>query len=424
MENEDQYGRPRLKRKPFGQMAESPKENTAQPAAEQPAQTDTPQPGAVPPDKQPEQTAASPSQIRPARQERPDRPDRRHDRRPSRTSEPRRDRQGSARPAMRQDRQTFERSTRGTKVVPRNDSIKLSVVIPAYNEEGNIAPLMEQFKAFFSNLPYRAEMILVDDGSTDKTPQRLREAQLQYSWLKVYTHRINLGLTAALETGISKAGGNIICFYPADLQYHASDIAKMVAKIDAGCDVVTGKKQGNYGLRSIASFIYNWLSRRLFKVKVHDLNSVKAFKKEVTGCFIYRRGWHRYMIVMAAGAGYKIEEIPVKLYPRKSGKSKFGIWRLPAGLLDLISVKLQLSFSTKPLLLFGSAGMISCILGFLIGLVAIYLRFIEHSGFRPLLYLVILLIVSGLLLFFGGFLGELIVSVKEEIRRTKETKNS
>jgi dolichol-phosphate mannosyltransferase len=183
--------------------------------------------------------------------------------------------------------------------------------------------------------------------------------------------------------------------------------------------VVTGWKEGGYGLKSIGSFIYNLLSRVLFKVNVHDLNSVKAFKKEVTDCFTYRRGWHRYIVVMAAQHGYVIDEVKVKLYPRRSGKTKFGFWRLPLGFLDLLSVKFQLAFTKKPLLFFGSAGLISMILGFLIGLVAIYLRVIENAGFRPLLYLVILLMVSGLLLFTIGFLAELIVSIKEDFKRPK-----
>ena len=298
--------------------------------------------------------------------------------------------------------------------------VKLSVIIPAYNEVENIGPLLEQFNELFSKLPYRAEMIYVDDGSTDRTLIRAKEGQLNYPWLKVYSHRINRGLTAALETGFSKAGGKILCFYPADLQYHANEIPKMISKIDSGVDIVTGWKQGRYGLKSLGSFIYNKLSRWLFKIEVHDLNSIKAFKKEIVGSFAYRTGWHRYIIVMAAQAGYSVDEVRVKLYPRKSGKSKFGFWCLPAGFLDLLSVKFQLSFTKKPLLFFGSAGLISGILGVLIGLLALYMRFFLNSGYRPLLYAVILLVTSGLMLFAIGFLAELIVSIKDDIKQQKK----
>jgi glycosyltransferase involved in cell wall biosynthesis len=297
--------------------------------------------------------------------------------------------------------------------------LKLSVVIPAYNEEGNVEELLSQFDQVFRNLPYKSEMIFVDDGSTDRTLVKAKDSQGRYKWLKVYSHRSNMGLTAALETGFAKASGKIICFYPADMQYHANEIPKMVSKLDSGSDIVAGWKQGRYGLKSPGSFIYNKLSRWIFNVRVHDLNSIKAFKREVAGCFAYRKGWHRYMVVMAAQAGYRVDEVKVKLYPRKSGKSKFGFSQLPLGFLDLLSVKFELSFTKKPLLLFGSVGLIFGFLGLVIGLIAIYLRVVEHTGYRPLLYAVILLMVSGLLLFAIGFLAELMVSVKEELHKKR-----
>jgi len=318
-----------------------------------------------------------------------------------------------------QKRQPRKTTTRNQTKPGRPGVVKLSVVVPAFNEESNVAPLMEQFKQLFSKLPYRAELICVDDGSTDKTSIRLKEEQLKIPWLKVFTHRVNRGLTTALKTGFSEAVGKILCYYPADLQYHANELPKMISKIDSGADIVTGWKQGSYGLKSIGSFVYNTLSRWLFNVKVHDLNSIKAFKKEIREHFGYLSGWHRYMVVMAAGEGYVVDEVRVKLYPRRSGKSKFGFWRLPKGFLDLLSVKFQLSFTKKPLLFFGSAGLISGLLGFIVGLVALYYRFVQNIGYRPLLYAVILLVVSGLMLFTIGFLAELIVSIKEDINKRK-----
>lgn len=410
MATDEQYGRPRTKRKPLSiekPAGESKPENLAE-------------------EKVSEHVDKKDKAITPiTREERIGKPPVKKERtaRPSvRTGEVRKDRKYRSGKSTRSDkngryekRAKSERFTKQRKTAP----LKLSVVIPAFNEEENISPLLEQFNNLFSNLPYRAEMILVNDGSTDKTLIRAKEGQLHYPWLSVYSHRFNRGLTIALMTGFSKANGKIICFYPADLQYHADEIPRMISRIDSGVDIVTGWKKGGYGLKSIGSFTYNLLSRLLFRIKVHDLNSIKVFKKEVTECFTYRRGWHRYMIVMAARYGYTIDEVKVKLYPRRSGKTKFGFWRLPLGFLDLLSVKFQLSFTKKPLLFFGSAGLISMILGFVIGLVAIYLRVIAHAGFRPLLYLVILLLVSGLLLFTIGFLAELIVSVKEDINRRK-----
>jgi hypothetical protein len=182
-----------------------------------------------------------------------------------------------------------------------------------------------------------------------------------------------------------------------------------------GDDIVTGWKKGSYGMKSFVSFFYNALSRWLFKIKVHDLNSVKAFRKEVLEDLPLRKDWHRYLVVMAAEKGFRVGEVRIPLYPRKYGKSKFGIWRIPIGVLDLFSVKFQVSFMRKPMLFFGSIGLISLFLGFLTGIVALYLRIFQHEGFRPVLYLVILLVLSGLSLFALGFLAEAIVSLREEI---------
>jgi len=418
VESEHQFGRRPLKRKV---MMPKKADETAQPEVEEKLSGTG-------------VTGATTESAKPVPETRPDSQDSRPVDRPKQAFKP------EGRP-RRNQRDKGERSDRGDRSdrpkrqdLPRRSPkppvsdhreqkkfgvIKLSVVIPAYNEEQNVAPLLSQFGQLFSKLPYKAELIFIDDGSLDRTLVKVRELQSNYPWLKVYSHQINRGLTIALETGFAKATGKMICFYPADLQYHADEIPKLVSKLDSGADVVTGWKHGNYGLKAFGSFIYNRLSRSLFNVKVHDLNSIKAFKREVSECFTFRRGWHRYMIVMAAQAGYKIDEVKVKLYPRKSGKSKFGLTQLPLGFLDLLSVKFELSFTKKPLLFFGTAGLITGFLGFVTSLVALYMRYIKHDGFRPLLYAVILLLVSGLLLFAIGFLAELIVSIKDDISRQK-----
>ena len=297
-----------------------------------------------------------------------------------------------------------------------DERIKVSIVVPAYNEVENIAPLMEHFSNMFSESKLSGEVILVDDGSTDKTFLKAKECQGKYSFLKVAVHRRNRGLTDALMTGFSMARGKIFVFWPADLQYLPEEIPRLVERIDDGYDVVCGWKRGSYGIKRIVSFIYNLLSRIVFRVKVHDLNSVKAFRREIVDDIPWRRDWHRYMVVMAADKGYKIGEVKVKLYPRLSGQSKFGFWRIPIGFLDLLSVKFQLSFMKKPLLLFGFLGLILIFLGIVTGGVAVYLRVAKNEGLRPLLYLVILLVLSGISFFALGFLAEAIVSLKDEIR--------
>jgi glycosyltransferase involved in cell wall biosynthesis len=297
----------------------------------------------------------------------------------------------------------------------KENSYKISVVVPAYNEQENIPPLLENFEKMFRESKLEGEVLLVDDGSTDKTLELARESEKKYPFLKTLTTKTHQGLTSALQKGFDSARGDIYLFWPADLQYMPEDIPKFIQKMKEGNDIVTGWKKGSYGIKSFVSLFYNTLSRWLFKIKVHDLNSVKAFRKEVLEGLPLRKDWHRYMVVMAAEKGFKVDEVRIPLYPRKYGKSKFGIWRIPIGVLDLFSVKFQVSFMRKPMLFFGSIGMISLFLGFLTGIVALYLRIFQHEGFRPVLYLVILLVLSGLSLFALGFLAEAIVSLREEI---------
>jgi len=302
------------------------------------------------------------------------------------------------------------------KKTSSSNEIDVSIIVPAYNEEKNIPLLAEKFSQMFNQSKIKGEVILVDDGSTDGTLEEAKECGGRYDFLRVTSHRTNQGLTAALSTGFSQARGSIFVFYPADLQYDPADIPRMVDKINEGKDIVTGWKQGRYGTKRFVSVIYNWLSRKLFKVKVHDLNSVKAFKREVVEDIPLRRDWHRYMVVLAADRGFKVGEVKVNLYPRRFGKSKFGgFWRIPIGVLDLISVKFQISFMKKPMLLFGSIGLILFLLGLISGAVALYMRLVLGQGFRPLLYLVILLVLSGLTFFVLGFLAEAIVGVREKV---------
>ncbi len=298
----------------------------------------------------------------------------------------------------------------------------VSVIIPACNEEQNIPLLIEEFKKHIPKWKFKCEVIIVDDGSTDKTYTVAKDYTKKCKFLKVLKHRKNFGITQALLTGFEIAKGDIYVFFPADLQYEVKEIEKLVDPIiEDKADIVTGWKQGKYEKKFVSS-VYNYLSRKIFKVPVHDLNTIKAFKKEVVDDVIWRKDWHRYMVVIAYYKGYRVKEVKVKLFPRRYGKSKFGFWRIPIGVLDLISVKLLLSFAKKPMLLFGSIGGTFILLGFLIGLTAVILRVFFQIGFRPLLYLVILLIVSGLILFVIGFLGEQILLIKDELENLKRKK--
>jgi hypothetical protein len=164
------------------------------------------------------------------------------------------------------------------------------------------------------------------------------------------------------------------------------------------------------------SSVYNGLCRWLFGVRVTDLNAVKAYRREVALSVPPRPDWHRFMVVIGAADGFRVTERPVTLLPRRAGRSKFGLGRIPVGVLDLLSVWFQLRFGRKPLLFFGLSGMILFLIGFLAGVAAFVLRFGFGYGFRPLLYLVITLVVSGIALFGFGFVGEMIAGSREEMR--------
>ena len=225
----------------------------------------------------------------------------------------------------------------------RQRLIKVSVVVPAHNEGDNIPVLLTQFDQLFSTLPYRTEMIIVDDGSEDETWREIEKGMDSYPWLRTCQHRSNEGITSALATAIARSRGEIICFYPADLQYHAEELPKLVAAIDSGSDLVTGWRQGDYGLRTFGSVIYNSLSRIMFGVDVHDLNSIKAFRSEVSVCISDKPRSHMFMVAIAAHYGFKITEVKVVLHPRIHGRSRFYPGRLPGGLFTMCVVKLRMT---------------------------------------------------------------------------------
>src|SRR4029079_10126996 len=167
--------------------------------------------------------------------------------------------------------------------------------------------------------PGKYEVIVIDDGSVDDTWAVLERLMRQYPFLRAARHRSRRGIAEALRTGYLHSRGSVLVFYPADLQYKPDDIPRLVAPSLAGApDIVTGYKEGKYE-KAFVSGIYNGLSRSLFKVGVRDLNSVKAYRREVVDTLPNRPDWHRYMVVMAVADGFSVSEVPVPLYPRNAG---------------------------------------------------------------------------------------------------------
>lgn len=297
----------------------------------------------------------------------------------------------------------------------RRGPVDVSVLVPAKDEAENLAEFLRLCAEALGAAPFSFEVVVVDDGSRDRTGAILEELRAAYPFLTIVSHPRQRGIADALRSAGDAARGDVFVFYPADLQYLPEDIPSLVAPILEGrADIVTGTKQGKYE-KAFVSGVYNTLCRWLFGVRVTDLNSVKAYRREVMHHVPLRPDWHRYMVVIAAAEGARLTSLPVPLYPRRAGVSKFNWKRIPVGVLDLLSVWFQLRFGRKPLLFFGGAGAILFLVGFLAGVVALILRFGYGIGFRPLLNLVETMVISGIALFGFGFVGEMIAGMREDI---------
>ena len=305
-------------------------------------------------------------------------------------------------------------------LVPTSAStVDVSVLVPAKDEAGNLELFMQLCDATFRTRTERYEVIVIDDGSTDNSWALLVSLAERYSFLKPVRHRVRRGIAEALRTGYHHASSDILVFYPADLQFKPEDIPRLVAPILAGdSDMVTGYKEGKYN-KAFVSGIYNKLSRSLFDVPVRDLNNVKAYRREIMQALPMRPDWHRYMIVLAHANGYSVSEVPMPLYPRHSGASKFGFSRIPIGVLDMLSVWFELRFGQKPLLAFGMLGAALFAFGFLVGIVAVGVRLFGGVGYRPLLTLVETCLLLGSVFFATGLLSEQIAGQRAEVRELR-----
>jgi glycosyltransferase involved in cell wall biosynthesis len=296
------------------------------------------------------------------------------------------------------------------------ETLDVSVLVPAKDEAANLPEFVRLCAEALEPAPFTFEVVIVNDGSRDESAGVLRELARTHPFLRVVTHRRQRGIADALRSAGDVARGDIFVFYPADLQYLPADIPALVSPIlENRADIVTGTKQGKYE-KAFVSSVYNRLCRWLFGVAVTDLNSVKAYRREVMLGIPLRPDWHRYMVVIAAADGYRLTSLPVPLHPRRAGTSKFTWRRIPVGIFDLFSVWFQLRFGRKPMLFFGLGGAALFLIGLLAGVVALVLRFVFDFGFRPLLNLVETMVISGIVLFAFGFLGELVAGLQEETR--------
>jgi len=298
---------------------------------------------------------------------------------------------------------------------------EFAVIIPAYNEAANMSDLFAELSDTFDQFSLNGEVVLVDDGSDDGTSEAARKAAAAsgLSRVSILRHRNNRGKTAAIVTAARATRAPVLVLFDADLQHATDEIPRFLQAIEAGHDLVAGRKVGAYSKRFVSS-VYNRLSRLIFRIPVHDLNSMKAFRRSVLDDLRLRQDWHRYLAVLAHARGYRVGEIDIELLPRRHGESKYsGRRRILVGTLDLLAVWFQLVFSRKPMLFFGLTGFTLFALGGIVGLAALYLRFVAGTGFRPLLTLVTLLLILGGLLFVAGLIAELVAALREEVEELR-----
>jgi glycosyltransferase involved in cell wall biosynthesis len=290
----------------------------------------------------------------------------------------------------------------------------LTITVPIYNEEANIAPLYEKIRAAMDLLGKTWELVLVDDGSHDGSPALLDAIAEKDERVTVVHFARNYGQTAAMMAGMDYARGDIVIPMDGDLQNDPADITKLLAKLDEGFDVVSGwrkDRQDHAIKRNLPSRLANALISRVSGVHLHDYGcSLKAYRREVLdGVKLYGE-MHRFVPIYAAWNGARVTEIPVTHHPRLHGESKYGLERVVKVVLDLLVVKFLFRYSGKPIYVFGGFGLLSIILGFLAGVWAIVLKLFWDTSFSrtPLPLLCVFLGAVGVLSILMGLLAEML----------------
>jgi len=292
----------------------------------------------------------------------------------------------------------------------------LSVVVPLFDEEVNLSQLYARIKPVMEDLSKSYEIIFVDDGSSDDSFSILEDLHTKDKTIKVIQLRRNFGKASALSAGFKYASGKVIITMDADLQDDPKEIPNFVKKLDEGYDLVSGwrfKREDPFS-KTISSRLFNYLTSIFTGVRVHDFNcGFKAYRKEVIKDVSLYGELHRYIPVLAYWRGFKIGEIRVRHHPRIYGKSKYGIRRLFRGLTDLVTVIFLTKYMTKPLHLFGAIGVLVFLIGLIINIYLLFIKFLgEGIGDRPLLLLGVLLTVIGFQIISTGLIGEMIAGTK------------
>jgi glycosyltransferase involved in cell wall biosynthesis len=299
----------------------------------------------------------------------------------------------------------------------------ISVVIPVFNEEGNILLLHEKLLAVLKNLGRDYEIIFIDDGSTDDTLNRLRPLCKNHPSTKVISFLRNYGQTAALSAGIDFSKGKIIIPMDGDLQNDPEDIVPLLRKIEEGYDVVSGWRKDRkdpFLTRRFPSIIANKVISFIGGVHLHDYGcTLKAYKRDILRNIRLYGEMHRFIPIYAKWVGARVTEMAVHHHPRSAGISKYGIIRIFKVILDLMVVKFLLSYSQKPIYVFGGMGFLMIFGAFLSGVYAVYLKFFKGTSFilTPLPLLCVLMLMLGFISILMGFLAEILTRTYYESQK-------
>ena len=294
----------------------------------------------------------------------------------------------------------------------------VSIVIPLFNEEASLEELHESLRGVMDSLGREWEVVFVDDGSTDRSMDILRELHKRRENITVLSFGRNLGKSAALAVGFREAAGRTVVTMDADLQDDPNEIPRMLELIDGGYDLVSGwKKERKDPLsKRLPSKIFNGVTRAVSGLPLHDMNcGLKAYRGDVVKTIRIYGELHRYTPVLAHWAGFRVTEIPVRHHARKFGRSKYGLERFIRGFFDLITVLFLRRYVTRPLHFFGAVGAVLFLGGFAIGVYLTVLKIMgEAIGRRPLLTLGILLMVIGGQFASVGLLGEMVANLRSD----------
>jgi glycosyltransferase involved in cell wall biosynthesis len=291
--------------------------------------------------------------------------------------------------------------------------VNFSIVVPIYNEEDNISELYRAITSALDGTDTNYEIIMVDDGSIDGSFSTLKEIAARDQRVKVIRFRRNFGQTAAMSAGFDAAAGDIIIPMDGDLQNDPADIPRLIDKLHEGYDVVSGwrsERKDTFITRKIPSILANALISSLTGVHLHDYGcTLKAYRREVLDGINLYGEMHRFVPALASQVGAKVAEMPVNHRPRLHGTSKYGISRTLRVILDLMTVKFLLTYSTKPIQLFGRWGVYTLLAGLGTGSMTIYMKVFEHFSMNrnPLLILTAFLLFMGVQFIVLGLLGEL-----------------